>query len=246
VQDTELSTHAALLKVVVRAVGVDDHSSPNAREEDPQGRNGFHCLAEVDLCLSPDTPKPSSRGQNKDSSKPSTQGRKKRQHNEDEEVEVPQTTHQSPRLDIIKGLIHARVDVNQYDKMGNTPLMSFVVNSSDATRWEKEDSELVIKALVRDAGANMESRNRNGETALHLAARYGKTVALRVLLELGANLHIRNIQGMSILQVLDSLYLTTERDDKNNARFEACRAILTRNTEYAIQCPTIIHEWAMR
>ncbi|TGJ78852.1 hypothetical protein E0Z10_g9912 [Xylaria hypoxylon] len=246
VEDKELYVHADLLRVVLTAVGVDQTFSPNAQNEDSQGRNGFHCLAEVDFCLSPGTPKPGSRGHLKDDSKPTPQGQNKRRHNEGEEIETPRTASDSRRLECVDGLIDAKVDANQYDKHGNTPLMSFVVNSSDATKCEKEECEIIVRALVQKAGARIELRNRNGETALHLAARYGKTVALRVLLDLGANPHTRNGQGLSILEVLDNLYVTTERDDKNNARFEACRAILTRSKDYAKQSPTLIDEWHMR
>ncbi|KAI8955189.1 hypothetical protein F4801DRAFT_378092 [Xylaria longipes] len=235
-EDKELYAHADLLRVVVSAIGVDQISFPNAQKEDSQGRNGFHCLAEVDFCLSPDTPKHSTRAH---------QGHNKRKHNQDEEIEAPRTTPGSQRLGYIRGLICAGVDANQYDKLGNTPLMSFVINSSDATKYEKEESEIVIRALVQEAGAKLESRNRKGETPLHLAARHGKTIALRVLLELGASPHTRNAQGLSILEVLDSLYVTTESDDKNNARFEASRAILTRSTHYAVQSPTLVDEWGV-
>ncbi|KAH8166419.1 hypothetical protein CIB48_g1820 [Xylaria polymorpha] len=246
VEDKELYSHTDLLKVIVSAVGVDQSSSPNSQKEDSQGRNGFHCLAEVDFCLSPDTPKHGSRLHLRDNPKSSPQGHNKRKHIKDEEIEVPRTTPDSRRLAVIHGLIHAGVDANQYDKLGNTPLMSFVVNSSDATRYEKEESEIVIRALVQEARAKLELRNRKGETALHLAARHGKTIALRVLLELGANPHTRNAQGLSILEVLDSLYVTTESDDKNNARFEASRAILTRSTHYAVQNPTLVDEWGAK
>ncbi|KAI0541380.1 hypothetical protein GGR58DRAFT_519486 [Xylaria digitata] len=246
VEDKEFLIHTDLLKVVLTAVGVDETFSPNAQSEDSQGRNGFHCLAEVDFYLSPATPRPGSRGFAKDDSKPNSQGHHKRKHVEGEEIEVPRTASNSRRLECIDGLIAARVDANQYDKHGNTPLMSFVINSSDATKCEKEECEHILRALVQKAGARLELRNRNGETALHLAARHGKTVALRVLLELGANPHTRNRQGLSILEVLDNLYVTTERDDKNNARFEACRAILTRTKDYAKQSPTLIDEWRMR
>lgn len=237
-----LSVHTALLKIVTDSVSVNYTNTP---KEDPQGRNAFHCLAEVDLSLSPATPKPSSRGQFRDDPRYSP-GYQKRKHNEHEEAEIPLTTADSPRLNYIRGLICAKIDVNQYDKRGNTPLMSFVVNSGDATKYEKSECELAIRALVRDAGANLELRNRNGQTALHLAAMHGKTVALRVLLELGANPHARNAQGLGILEVLDSLYVMTERDDKNNARFEACRAILTRTPGDAVQSPTLVDEWGQK
>ncbi|KAI0414940.1 ankyrin repeat-containing domain protein [Xylaria grammica] len=245
VEDKELLLHTDLLKVVLTAVGVDEDFSPDARNEDSQGRNGFHCLAEVDFCLSPGTPKPGSRGHLKDDSKPSPQGYNKRKHNEAEEVELPRTAVESRRLQCVEGLINAKVDANQYDRQGNTPLMSFVINSSDATKYDKEECESILRALVQKAGARLELRNRHGETALHLAARHGKTVALRVLLELGANPHTRNSQGLGILEVLDNLYVTTERDDKNNARFEACRAILTRTKDYAKQSPTLLDEWGV-
>ncbi|KAI1741167.1 hypothetical protein F4680DRAFT_82714 [Xylaria scruposa] len=246
VEDKELYAHADLLRVVLSAVGVDQISSPNPQKEDAQGRNGFHCLAEADFCLSPDTPKHGSRLHPKDNPRSTPQGHNKRKHNQDEEVEAPRATPDSRRLGFIQGLIYAGVDANQYDKLGNTPLMSFVVNSSDATKYDKDESEIVIRALVQEAGAKLESRNRNGETALHLAARHGKTIALRVLLELGANPHTRNAQGLSILEVLDSLYVTTESDDKNNARFEASRAILTRSARDAVQSPNLVDEWGMR
>ncbi|KAJ8122003.1 hypothetical protein ONZ43_g1689 [Nemania bipapillata] len=241
--EDKLHTHADLLRVVVSAVGVDQSLSPNPQHEDSQGRNGFHCLAEVDFCLSPGTPKHGARGHLKDDARSIPQGHNKRKHKDDEEIQLPRTTPDIRRQDYIRGLICAKVDVNQYDKQGNTPLMSFVVNSSDATKYEKEESEIVIKALVQEAGAKLESRNRNGETCLHLAARHGKPNALRVLLELGANPHTRNAQGLGILDVVDNLYDTTEGDEKNNARFEACRAVLTRTADCAVQTPTLIDEW---
>lgn len=237
-----LSAHTALLKVVTDSVSVEYTNTP---KEDPQGRNAFHCLAEVDLTLSPAAQKPSSRGPFRDDPR-SSAGYQKRKHNEYDEAEMPVTTSDSPRLNYIRGLIYAKIDANQYDRRGNTPLMSFVVNSGDATKFEKSEYEAAIRALVRDAGANLELRNRNGLTALHLAAMHGKTVALRVLLELGANPHARNAQGLGILDILDSLYVTTERDDKNNARFEACRAILTRTSSDAVQSPTLVDEWGQK
>ncbi|KAJ8132482.1 hypothetical protein O1611_g1141 [Lasiodiplodia mahajangana] len=241
--EENLHVHTELLKVLVSAVGVDHASSPNPQNEDSQGRNGFHCLAEVNLCLSPGTPNHNSRVYIKEEHRPACQGHNKRKHNDDEKIDLPRTTANNQRLDYIRGLIIAGVDANQYDKQGNTPLMSFVVNSSDATKYEKEESEIVIRALVQEAGAKLESRNRNGETVLHLAARYGKPSALRVLLELGANPHTRNAQGFGILEVIDNLYATTERDDKNNARFEASRAVLTRTSDCAVQNPTLVEEW---
>ncbi|GAP85703.1 putative ankyrin repeat protein [Rosellinia necatrix] len=244
--DKELRANTDLLRVINSETGSDSSTPRNITTENSQGWNGFHCLAEVDLHLSLDTPKHSSRGHFKDDSRPNPQGHQKRKHNNNDEAELPQTVSDSRRFQALQSLIHARADANHYDKRGSTPLMSFVVNSSDATKYEKEESEKIIRALVKEAGARLELRNRNGETALHLAARYGKIVALRVLLDLGANPHTRNAQGLSILEVLDSLYATTVGDDKINARFEAARAILTRTADSAVQTPDIVDEWAIK
>ena len=242
-KEEELYMHADLMRVILKAVGVDEKLAPNAMNEDAQGRNGFHCLAEVDLCLGPDNTNHGSRAYHIDESSLSPPGQNKRRHNDSEEIEVPRTISNSRRLELVQGLINAGVDANQYDRNGNTPLMSFVLKSRDTTKYEKDECEMILRTLVHSAGARLELRNRNGETALHLAARHGKTVALRVLLELHANPNTRNGQGLSILQVLDNLYLTTERDDKHNARFEACRAILTRTEDSAKQDPNLFDEW---
>ncbi|KAI0147711.1 hypothetical protein GGR57DRAFT_242976 [Xylariaceae sp. FL1272] len=239
-QEKEWTTNADLLRVVNSSINVDAESLKNSPQETPLGQNGFHCLAEVRMNLSstetsatvsPDTPTSRSKEQTK------------RKHRESEEVDTPQTRK---RDGYIRSLMESGVDVNQYDANGNTPLMAFVVNSSDATKWEKEDGENVIKILVRQAEANMELRNRHGETALHIAAKAGKPIALRTLLDLGANPHTRNSQGLGVLEVVDRLYLTSERDDRSNARFEACRAVLTRNDQCAKQRPTILDEWSFR
>ncbi|KAI0518322.1 hypothetical protein F5B22DRAFT_80838 [Xylaria bambusicola] len=246
IEDKEIYMHVDLLKVVVKAVGVDEDFAPNPQNEDSQGRNGFHCLAEIDFGLAPATPKHNARAYPIDESRLSPPGQSKRRYDDSEEIEVPRTVSDSRRLECIRGLILAKVDANQYDINGNTPLMSFVLHSSDATKYEKEESETVLRTLVHSAGARLEARNRSGETALHLAARHGKTVALRVLLELGANPNTRNGQGLSILEVIDNLYLTTERDDKHNARFEACRAILTRTPDATKQSPNLLDEWGKK
>ncbi|KAI1170576.1 hypothetical protein F4777DRAFT_107333 [Nemania sp. FL0916] len=238
--DDKIQITANLMKIINAAIATDNNSH-NPQIEDYQGRNGFHCLAEADFHLGPSTPKHGARNYPNEDLKPGLHGHK-RKHIDNEDIEVPQTASSTLRRSLIAGLTHAKVDANHYDKQGNTPLMSFVVNSGDATKFEKEESEVVIRALVKDAGAKLELRNRNGETALHLAARYGKTVALRVLLELGANPNTRNAQGLSILEVVDNLYSTTECDDKHNARFEAARAILTRPGSE--QSPTLIQEWS--
>ncbi|KAI1260763.1 hypothetical protein F5Y18DRAFT_246063 [Xylariaceae sp. FL1019] len=239
-QDKQWKMNADLIRIITSSINVDADCLKNSPLETALGQNGLHCLAEANINLSltensatvsPDTPTTRSKGQ------------AKRKHQESEEVDTPQTRK---RDEYLRSLINAGVDVNQYDANGITPLMAFVANSSDATKVEKEDGANVIKILVGEAHANMELRNRHGETALHVAAKTGKPMAVRTLLELGANPHTRNSLGLGVLEVVDRLYLTSERDDKSNARFEACRAILTRNDRGAKQKPTILDEWSLR
>ncbi|KAI1328528.1 hypothetical protein F5Y16DRAFT_398221 [Xylariaceae sp. FL0255] len=244
--EKEISTNSNLVQVVLDAINTEPQRS--VPSEDSLGRNGFHCLAEVRLDLehkanpSPITP----------TGKPREQS-SKRKFKEEEEVDPVKLRMENRKACYIDSLILAGVDANQYDLQGNTPLMAFVINNADGTKPEKDDGESVIKALVEKAHANMELRNGQGETALHLAAKNGKPIAVRVLLELGANPHTRNSQGLGVLEVLDHLYLATERDDKHNARFQACRAILTTHSDdkdnsgtYAVQHPTVLQEWGVR
>ncbi|CAJ2511856.1 Uu.00g074810.m01.CDS01 [Anthostomella pinea] len=230
-EDSQLASHCELLKVVTSAMSAD---LPNPSIEDASGRNGFHCLAEAKLDLGP----------SRTSSAGSKQPKKRKFSGEEDLPQSPRAKHPSPRLQYLEGLLFYKVDVNHYDKDGRTPLMAFVLHGRDEFRWEKEETENIIQRLVK-SGAKIEARNRQGETALHLSARSGQKLALKVLLDLGANPHVRNARGLSVLEVLDALYYTTDKDGLFNARLEACRAILTgRADEPAVQGPTVLQEWA--
>jgi ankyrin repeat protein len=54
---------------------------------------------------------------------------------------------------------------------------------------EKETLRFVIDILGHKYGFNVNSTNERGETALHLAAKYGKTYAVQILLEKGASVN---------------------------------------------------------
>ncbi|KAI0393576.1 hypothetical protein F5Y17DRAFT_432013 [Xylariaceae sp. FL0594] len=267
-ETSDASPEVALLRVITNAVGVDPAPPPgdwnpcqyypDPRIEDLRGCNGMHCLAEATLELHQDTPRippmegvsdtPASKStKHEHQAEPTISARRlKRTHSTIEQTDISQLCSESRRVQILKGLILAGVNANHYDKQGYTPLMAFVVHSKDRTKAVRHDIDDIIKSLVNEAGANLESRNRNGETAVFLAARHGKMYALDVLLRLGARANTRNAQGLSMLELLDRLYISTENDVEANARYEACRAIATRKPQYAIQSPTIMDEWAIR
>ena len=57
--------------------------------------------------------------------------------------------------------------------------------------------------LLVEHGADKEATNKDGETALHIGARFGRAGAVSVLLEYGANTEARDNDGREfILHVL--------------------------------------------
>ncbi|KAH9896181.1 hypothetical protein F4778DRAFT_257720 [Xylariomycetidae sp. FL2044] len=221
-----IGPHTELLKVINTAMNVDQ---PEPLFEDSQGRNALHCLAEVTLDWK--------------YTEGASRKERKRKHSEASAEQDAPTDQSTPRLNYLDGLLLAHVDANHYDLTGHTPLMMFVMKSRDDSRADKFETISAIRKLAA-AGAKIEARNRVGETALHIAARMGKTNALKQLLELKANPNVRNIHGDGILDVIDNIYVHTEKDGAFNARLEACRVILTGELHAtAVDDPTVLHEW---
>ncbi|KAF2663274.1 ankyrin [Microthyrium microscopicum] len=72
---------------------------------------------------------------------------------------------------------------------------------STASARSVYDDCSMIEALVR-AGADVEIRNKEGETPLHVACREGITENARLLLDAGAVVNVRNEAGLTALGVL--------------------------------------------
>ena len=85
-------------------------------------------------------------------------------------------------------ILAAGTDPNQIDARGFTPL-HYVAKS---TRFIK---------LLLFYSADINARSHVGETALHIAARYGCTHVVRVLIERGADVSIVNQNGHTALDV---------------------------------------------
>lgn len=234
--ESRIRPQTEMLKIVVDAVKVDtiNWTQPDPRSEDSRGRNAFHCLAEVELDV-----------QRIQDPIHDTQRQKKRKFKEEEEETKPAPSRHDQRLELLQGIIHAKVDVNHYDNRGQTPLMSFIKYRPEESRSDKEDMEKIIRTLC-DAGADLEKRNREGETALHVAARSGKKVALKELLQLGANPYVRDACGLSVLAAIDELWINTEADGPLTARLEACRGVFTSVVKADAQEPTVRQEWGAR
>jgi TonB family protein len=56
-----------------------------------------------------------------------------------------------------------------------------------------------IVGMLLAAGAIVDRQNQSGETALHLAARHGRTAAARLLLQAGADFGLRDAEGRTPL-----------------------------------------------
>ena len=145
-------------------------------------------------------------------------------------------------------LLDAGVNVNSYDKIGNTPILAFL--SSQQTWAEGNDDasiEFYLTELVK-AGACVDSRNRNGESALHVAVKRGNITATRALIKLGANLNARQKEGKSVV----GLGLETAQKMKQRIKLHKSLHIrimtsvnMVRNRG-GITDPTVFQEWDRR
>ncbi|KAH7040613.1 ankyrin repeat-containing domain protein [Microdochium trichocladiopsis] len=224
--DSRIIAQTKLLKIIYAATATDS-SRADPTMEDLEGRNGFHALAEVILGVTPMIDHVS-RGQ-------------KRKHDEPT-IDQP-NPEPMPRITHLEALIDAKVDINHHNVAGDTPLMTFVVQLSDGkTKAENVEVRGIINGLV-GAGAEMERRNRRGETALLVAARHGQKVAVDALLKLGANPYVRNSEGQSALDVVDSMWRVSEAA---MGSYEACRKLLCGGQALKSepkQSPSIFDEW---
>lgn len=219
--------HTKLLKIITEV----NSTAQGYATEDNQGRNALHCLAEV--ILGSATMEAHANG---------TRAPKRRMDDKDEpELQVMPL---SKRLQYLETVLLANVDVNHYNTSGDTVLMAFVTHITDGQ--DDKDLEQIIKRLIA-AGANLEARNRNGETVLQVAARLGQKFAVRVLVEQGANVHVRNCEGRSVLQMVDGLTKMSQEWPEQIARLEATRVVLTgRYGRFpAEQDPTPLQEWGL-
>ncbi|KAK4207814.1 ankyrin repeat-containing domain protein [Rhypophila decipiens] len=248
-----LAYHARLVQVI-------QSSYNDAQVEDSEGRNGLHCLAEAIINQqtmdeqrsvmtagraakrkeSISTPTPSLAGSSTAASVPAISASSSRSNAEGTLL---------ARLRHLEGLtIHSThpVDINHYDKYGNTVLMAFITHISDDQDDKSKTLVSTLETLIH-AGARTEARNRLGETALLVAARLGRKAALTTLLENGANVYARDARGRGILEVVDETCRGAKADVALYARLEACRVLLTGRRDWGVVFrPSMVMEWSLR
>jgi len=143
-------------------------------------------------------------------------------------------------------LVDAGVNANAYDGRGDTVLMTFVKKIPEDAIFN--DVLEIIGALILRGGADVNARNRRGETALSIAVKNDRKLLLATiaLLQNGANVYARDWNGRGVLGILTERLMTWTRLGKVHqyARSEACFALLS--SKGAILTPTSLNEWGER
>jgi ankyrin repeat protein len=147
------------------------------------------------------------------------------------------------RLDYLHSLVDAGVSANAYDGKGDTVLMAFVKEIPENAVFK--DVMEILGTLILRGGADINARNRRGETALHIAVKNDRKLVLTTisLIQNGANVHARDWNGRGVLGILTERLMTWTRlrAVQQYARSEACFALLSGNG--AILAPTSLNEW---
>lgn len=112
--------------------------------------------------------------------------------------------HQDASQDLIRTLVAAGADVNVVDDAGETPLMLLA---------SQEFSDMAIEALLKEgARASINAKDKQGRTALMLAARLGYMERIKKLLDAGASLNAKDNKGQTALT-----YVTLGYYDRSEA-----------------------------
>lgn len=238
-EDDFTSRDMGLISIVTEA-----YSNPAL--EDAEGRNGLHCLAEMHfITSSPSSPDPNTPSQSHPPTT-NTKGSLKRKHGKDDAERLKPITQ---RLQYLQGLLTpvnqtAPPNVNHYDHKGNTVLIAFAAQLSDEQDDKSGQHIGRILDLLIEKGAILEGRNRQGETALLVAAKRGNKQVVSKLLDRGANIHARDKSGRAIMAIIDAQIALCSNDLPSYGRLEAVRAaVLAKKLEAKKDEPTFVDEW---
>ncbi|KKY32126.1 putative ankyrin repeat containing protein [Diaporthe ampelina] len=155
------------------------------------------------------------------------------------------------RLQFLEGLLTplnetAPPNVNHYDHKGHTVLIAFAAQLSDDQDDKSGQHIGRILDLLVEKGAILDARNRQGETALLVAAKRGNKHVVSKLLDMGANLHARDKCGRAIMAIIDAQIALCSKDLPSYGRLEAVRAaVLAKKLEEkgVEDEPNFLDEW---
>jgi len=106
--------------------------------------------------------------------------------------------------------------------------------------WRVKLTTQVLQRLL-NAGANLHWRNREGETALHLAVKLGRRTATAFLLQQNANIHTRTGSGKGVLALGQDACKEARDDVTLYAQIELCMSLAI--DAGAISTPSVLQEW---
>ena len=142
------------------------------------------------------------------------------------------------RLRLMKRLfMETNIDVNHHDGAGYTPLMVSIHSPPN-------EYQLEIITTLLGHGAYVDSRNHEGESALHLSVKLGHTGATHAVLSHGANVHVRNTKGLGVLAVGEIAMRRARKDVVLYARIMACMNQVA--DAGAVVEPTLFQEWDLQ
>ena len=152
------------------------------------------------------------------------------------------------KIEIVEILAKAKADIDIQDNLGDTPLLHAIYMSNPKIVKElislgadvnKKDFDLeqspLIAAVRREVketievlvnkGANLDVQDKDGNTALHLAVMKSKAVAVRILVDAGADIKMINLRGQSIIDLAEDeehegvLFMLNQRKEKDQKPF---------------------------
>ena len=95
--------------------------------------------------------------------------------------------------ELVSALLDGGADPNLADTLeGDTPLMS-------AARYHAYETSMIDALLAK--GADMEKVNKNGDTALHVAASAGAAITAAYLIKRGANFKAKDRKGRTPMDI---------------------------------------------
>ena len=151
--------------------------------------------------------------------------------------QVSEQSFMDSRLSLVRDLLSIGVELDHHDNWGETPLMTHI-------RTLPSQDNIILELLY--SGADINSRNKQGETVLHISIKLGDIIGTKALLAQRAavNVHVRTWKGQGLLAVAVDARRLAKDDVGLYAKITTCMALVI--DAGAIMAPTIFDEWDLR
>lgn len=111
------------------------------------------------------------------------------------------TASREKKLEVVKALLEGRADPEQVSESGKRAVHWALLDTApiDSKYFETETKLVAILKLLRESGADINAKGKNGETPLIDAAWWGLVEATKYLLLCGANRDERDNDGLNAI-----------------------------------------------